>query len=147
MNICLKHILNLDFLVRVLIVSIVLSGSSPRRGQWKNSRYSHFEKKCQQKFASQAYCRGQTTFMQCGALSQILTIDSILRPWWGNMMWLLGVQSLIYVLPQSQRWCTHWYFEGILPKGPYLPCVSMAGRALLAGYHRFAMLGGLITAP
>ena len=26
--------------------------------------------------------------------------------------------------------------EGILPKGPYLPCVSMAGRALLAGYHR-----------
>ena len=27
-------------------------------------------------------------------------------------------------------------FEGILPKGPYLPCLSMAGRALLAGYHR-----------
>ena len=27
--------------------------------------------------------------------------------------------------------------EGILPKGPYLPCVSMAGRALLAGYHRY----------
>ena len=25
--------------------------------------------------------------------------------------------------------------EGILPKGPYLPWVSMAGRALLAGYH------------
>ena len=29
------------------------------------------------------------------------------------------------------------HFEGILPKGPYLPCVSKAGRALLAGYHRF----------
>ena len=28
-------------------------------------------------------------------------------------------------------------FEGILPKGPYLPCISMAGRAFLAGYHRF----------
>ena len=27
--------------------------------------------------------------------------------------------------------------EGILPKGPYLPCVSMAGRALLAWYHRY----------
>ena len=26
--------------------------------------------------------------------------------------------------------------KGILPKGPYMPCVSMAGRALLAGYHR-----------
>ena len=25
--------------------------------------------------------------------------------------------------------------EGILPKGPNLPCVSMAGRALFAGYH------------
>ena len=28
-----------------------------------------------------------------------------------------------------------YQIEGILPKGPYLPCVSMAGRALLAGYH------------
>ena len=28
------------------------------------------------------------------------------------------------------------YIEGILPKGPYLPCICMAGRALLAGYHR-----------
>ena len=28
------------------------------------------------------------------------------------------------------------YIKGILPKGPYLPCISMAGRALLAGYHR-----------
>ena len=28
------------------------------------------------------------------------------------------------------------HIKGILPKGPYLPCVSMAGRALLAGYHR-----------
>ena len=27
-----------------------------------------------------------------------------------------------------------WYVEGILPKGPYLPFVSMAGRALLTGF-------------
>ena len=27
--------------------------------------------------------------------------------------------------------------EGILSKRPYLPCVSMAGRAFLAGYHRY----------
>ena len=26
--------------------------------------------------------------------------------------------------------------DGILTKGPYLPCVSMVGRALLARYHR-----------
>ena len=27
-------------------------------------------------------------------------------------------------------------FEGILPWGPYLPSISMAGRAVLAGYHQ-----------
>ena len=27
-------------------------------------------------------------------------------------------------------------FEGILQKGPYPPCLRMAGRALLAGYPR-----------
>ena len=30
------------------------------------------------------------------------------------------------------------YIEGILPRGPYLLCISMAGRALLAGYPRYA---------
>ena len=29
------------------------------------------------------------------------------------------------------------HIEGILPKGPYLPCVSMAGRALSVGYPRY----------
>ena len=28
------------------------------------------------------------------------------------------------------------YIDGFLPKEPYLPCVSMSGRALLAGFHR-----------
>ena len=32
-------------------------------------------------------------------------------------------------------WCEP-HVEGILPKGPYLPCVSMASRVLLAGYPR-----------
>ena len=36
--------------------------------------------------------------------------------------------------------------EGIPPKGPYLPCVSMAGRALLAGYHlQFQVQSNRIT--
>ena len=34
-------------------------------------------------------------------------------------------------------WYSWLHIEGILPIGPYLPCVSMAGRALLAGYHRY----------
>ena len=29
--------------------------------------------------------------------------------------------------------------EGILPRGPYLPCVSMVGRALLARYPRYQL--------
>ena len=28
------------------------------------------------------------------------------------------------------------HINGILPKGPYLPCLRLADRALLAGYHR-----------
>ena len=38
------------------------------------------------------------------------------------------------------RYQLHCHFEGILVKGSYLPCVSMAGRVLLAGYPRFAVL-------
>ena len=33
---------------------------------------------------------------------------------------------------------TLWgYIDGILPKGPYPPCLRMADRTLLAGYHRY----------
>ena len=31
----------------------------------------------------------------------------------------------------------HMYMEGILPNGPYPPCLCMADRALLAGYLRY----------
>ena len=57
------------------------------------------------------------------------------------------VFKIVAILSRSQcvrsLWgCWHWHWhtlhiEGILPKGPYLPCVSMAGRALLAGYPRY----------
>ena len=30
-----------------------------------------------------------------------------------------------------------WYIEGILPKGPYPPCLRMEDRTLLAGYPRY----------
>ena len=39
--------------------------------------------------------------------------------------------------PQHQN---GWHIEGILPKGPYLPCVSMVGRAILARYPRHIQL-------
>ena len=38
------------------------------------------------------------------------------------------------------------HLKGILPKRPYLPCVSMAGRALLAGYHRSILWKYIILA-
>ena len=44
-------------------------------------------------------------------------------------------------------------FDGILPKGPYPPCLRMADKALLAGYHRIIwryyvmMCNNHITAP
>ena len=44
----------------------------------------------------------------------------------------LSEPMVMYLWPSN----TIEQFEGILPKGPYLPCVSMAGRALLAGYPR-----------
>ena len=46
-----------------------------------------------------------------------------------DMMWLrvnVGTQAV-------------WCIEGILPKGPYPPCLRMADRALLAGYPRYVM--------
>ena len=45
--------------------------------------------------------------------------------------------SNIACLCQSIEINNNKHIEGILPKGPYLPCVSMAGRALLAGYPRY----------
>ena len=43
-----------------------------------------------------------------------------------------AMKPLMFVFSSIQN----LHLEGILPKGPYLPCVSMAGRAFSAGYHR-----------
>ena len=37
------------------------------------------------------------------------------------------------------------YIDGILPKGPYPPCLRMADRALLAGYPRYTEFGTWIV--
>ena len=44
--------------------------------------------------------------------------------------------SWVAVAGVNLAWQNKDHFEGILPKGPYLPCVSMAGRTLLAVNHR-----------
>ena len=51
-----------------------------------------------------------------------------------------GVWEMAAILsrPQFVNWI-YWkpYDDGILPKGPYPPCLRMADRALLAGYPRW----------
>ena len=53
------------------------------------------------------------------------------------LKWCYNRHHILYVAhTHGISFASSFDFKGILPKGPYLPCVSMAGRALLAGYHR-----------
>ena len=51
-----------------------------------------------------------------------------------------GLLHHMVALVQIMPWCWKGHnplleqIDGILPKGPYLPCIRMADRALLAGY-------------
>ena len=58
---------------------------------------------------------------------------SVLWPFWQE-----GRCSFYWIIRNQVRKITRCmaYIDGIVPKGPYLPCVSMVGRALLARYHR-----------
>ena len=73
-------------------------------------------------------------------------------PQCSRRIWDCGVNSVDVSLHNNQHGCmipvdncfcnslcnnSFGYIEGILPKGSYLPSVSMAGWALLAGYHRY----------
>ena len=55
-----------------------------------------------------------------------------------HVMYVLLCPHLLIILSAGISLLS--YIEGILPKVPYLPCVSMAGRALLAGYPRHMRL-------
>ena len=91
---------------------------------------------------------------------EIWTILRISRNAWMRSMSLsrqisrdLQTQKLIMILTISQvavkfekySWTKCLFVQGewsswYPAKKPYLPCISMAGRALLAGYHRFVQL-------
>ena len=76
-------------------------------------------------------------------------LHNMMSPWWPTR-WLLHFNIMLplvclcsdndvkidfaMLVIMSQLWRSH--IKGNLPKGPYLPCVSMAGRALLARYPR-----------
>ena len=61
--------------------------------------------------------------------------------WWPDEIRTHTVITYSYMLVVGFM-CISLYVEGILPKGPYLPCAKhggflrMAGRALSAGYYR-----------
>ena len=56
--------------------------------------------------------------------------------------------AYVYLYSKTNRWFDmlimqvyiHKEFDGILPKGPYPPCLRMADRALLTGYPRISCI-------
>ena len=53
-----------------------------------------------------------------------------------KMTFLFQIFRICYMKMITIDTKTRTHFDGILPKGPYPPCLRMADRALLAGYHR-----------
>ena len=94
-------------------------------------------------------CRCKITLL-CGlkwtgtAATNVTRTEMTCGTAWG--LWDSFISILLVSLRSIYRWrmllpvntweYQHSEIEGILPKGPYLPCISMASRALLAGYHR-----------
>ena len=88
--------------------------------------------------------RNRQHWSQSGILHHFLT--ACLWSQWDGRDWLQATgkkiknktlqqnYEVLYQWKKQYHTCTH--IDGILLEGPYLPCVSMAGRALLAGYHR-----------
>ena len=88
--------------------------------------------------------------MDCVALAKsnmILDYDSFIKreQWWDEIKKMLFTSTFL-----TPPLCWSSYnrvnmirvdVKGILPKRPYLSCVSMVGRALLAGYPRCIELG------
>ena len=107
-------------------------------------------------------CKQCDAALTQSVFSKILKTDTPLLTCGGwDMGCLFYVQALINVMPQSLQWCMNYhgllhhvimtlhcivlqlinklYFDGILPKGPYPPCLRMADKALLAGHPWFVL--------
>ena len=59
--------------------------------------------------------------------------------------WIISNISIIYAMKLGNEY-VNWpitgqgNIQGILPKGPYQPCVTMVGRTLLEGYPRYLVV-------
>ena len=71
-----------------------------------------------------------------------------LKPWANFLGYSLKIGSFMSMLSYSLKASLFLSFlpdiEGILPKGPYPPCLRMADRALLAGYPQYDPLNTMI---
>ena len=65
----------------------------------------------------------------------IVRSTSPISQWWSAMNHRLS--DVKYGMSSWPQQKSLGIYRGYPAKGPYLPCVSMAGRALLVGYHRF----------
>ena len=96
-------------------------------------------------FQMKKKCPEDTTWSDLTKLisqfSMILTIDN---PWIGQWASYGILFDQSYRLIKVWSMFCHLHIAGILPKGPHLPCVSMAGRALLAGYHQYVVCDMLL---
>ena len=79
----------------------------------------------------------QSTQQYCSVSQEMLTRFDRWVPLWCLYLSILLISFRITWLTLGHLYESWDDFDGFLPKGRYLRWVSMAGRALLAGYHRF----------
>ena len=87
-----------------------------------NNRRSHFQDKVGNNKAGSLICITLNAFLEI--------LEYIFLSLFNNKI------AQIIFLVENHLLCMP-YIKGILPKGPYLPCLRMAGRALLARYPQY----------
>ena len=87
----------------------------------------------------------QQTYAYYPLICQILYLQMLFyKLWWVTLFRWLMHKSYNDV----KRHLVFPYIDGILPKGPYPPCLRMADRALLAGYPRYmSFILSYVTSP
>ena len=75
-----------------------------------------------------------------GGRWSLLSVPKLLRNQWTRPQ-ALGCSSLVRFTNRLRHKIFNIsHIEGILLKGPYLPCVNVAGMVLLAGYRRYILV-------
>ena len=96
------------------------------------------------RYTTTTYTRRSRHFLTATTLIDKLIIASLQQPLQKqqNIICLHDIDWRISCMCACINTFLRTHIEGILPKGPYPPCLSMADRALLAGYPRYITLIG-----